>query len=398
MERKKILMVTTFYPPYHVGGACTHVYYLANELAKRGHEIHILYSKDAYYLKRKNKPSLKSYPNHRNVHLHELVTPLAKIGPIYSYITGYTASVKKLKLFSQDYHLIHYHNISLLGPKIFQYGKVKKIYTAHDHWLYCPYNDYFTDGNICNGKNSSRKCTLCLMRNKRPPQVWRFSNLLRNSIKNIDLIISPSQYLKSFLIKNSIEQPIAVLPNLIPDPPKKLKSAPDRGYFFYAGMLEEIKGISNLLKVFQGIGRNLIIAGKGSLEKYVRNMASRNKNIRYVGWLDNNDIYSYYKNAQAFILPSLCPENCPLTVLEAFSVGTPALGSRVGGIPEIIAKVDNKLIFNPMDINEIKQKVMGFSKDNYSSKQIRNIFRKNYSSGMYIESYLQLVNNNLSSI
>jgi glycosyltransferase involved in cell wall biosynthesis len=236
------------------------------------------------------------------------------------------------------------------------------------------------------------------MRNKRPPQVWRFTNLLRNSIKNIDLIISPSQYLKSFLIKNSIEQPIAVLPNLIPDPPKKLKSAPDRGYFFYAGMLEEIKGISNLLKVFQGIGRNLIIAGKGSLEKYVRNMASRNKNIRYVGWLDNNDIYSYYKNAQAFILPSLCPENCPLTVLEAFSVGTPALGSRVGGIPEIIAKVDNKLIFNPMDINEIKQKVMGFSKDNYSSKQIRNIFRKNYSSGMYIESYLQLVNNNLSSI
>ena len=46
-------MTSTFYPPYHIGGDAVHVKYLAEELAKRGHEVHILHSIDAYNVKRK---------------------------------------------------------------------------------------------------------------------------------------------------------------------------------------------------------------------------------------------------------------------------------------------------------------------------------------------------------
>ena len=59
METLKILFPTSFYPPYHLGGDATHVKYLAEELAKKGHEVHVLYSLDAYQIKRKNFNVLK---------------------------------------------------------------------------------------------------------------------------------------------------------------------------------------------------------------------------------------------------------------------------------------------------------------------------------------------------
>ena len=343
METKKILMVTSFYPPYHVGGACTHVYNLANELAKRGHEIHIIFSKDAYYLKRKHEPIANDYKNHENIHLHDVKTPFGKISPLYSYTSGFLPFKREaMKVFCQKYDLIHYHNVSLLGPKVFDYGNSQKIYTAHDHWLVCPLNDFFRDGKVCDKSISPMTCSMCLLQNKRPIQLWRHSNMLRKCMGNIKLIISPSNYLKNFLIQNGIANPIAVLPNFVSHPPKyieKVDGLEQDNYFFYAGMLEEIKGIRNLLRAFEDCeDKKLVIAGRGSLEKYVKLVISRNgfKNIKYAGWLDSARIYAYYKNALAFILPSICPENHPLTILEALSVGTPSIGSNICGIPEII--------------------------------------------------------------
>jgi len=386
-------MVSSFYPPYHVGGACVHVYHLANALAKEGHQIHVLYSKDAYRIKRRGKPSLKSYPNHENIRLHDIESICSRGAVMFTYVTGFPASRKMKLLFDQDFDLIHYHNISLLGPQVLRYGDAHKIYTAHDHWLLCPYNDYFTRGKVCNvSPPSPLTCSFCLMRNKRPPQFWRFSNKLKDALREIDLIISPSRYLKSFYHKYGIEQPITVLPNFVPNPPEVAQNPPGKDYFFYAGMLEEIKGISNLLKVFRGIDEKLVIAGKGSLEPAVRRAAENGSNIVYANWLNRDEMYTYYSNARAFILPSLCPENFPLTILEAYSVGTPAMGSNIGGIPEIIGQVNKNLLFQPHDNEEFAHKVKHFSREAYSKKQIKDLFHSNYSHDNYIKEYLKLVN------
>ncbi len=396
METKKILMVTSFYPPYHVGGACTHVYYLSNELAAMGHEVHVLYSKDSYYLKRSRKPNEGEYKNHGNVHLHEIKNPLGRVSPVYSYVTGLVPFKKNaMNVLNNGYDLIHYHNISLLGPKIMDYGSSKKIYTAHDHWLVCPLNDFFSRGKICNKGAGRKKCAACMLSNKRPLQLWRNSGLLKKSLKNIRLIISPSDYLKGFLEKNSIDVPIFTLPNFVPDPGKIGKSDfAEKDYFFYAGMLEEIKGIRNLLKAFRETkGKKLIIAGKGSLESYVKKFIIKNRpgNIEYAGWLGGKKIYNYYKNASAFILPSLCPENSPLTILEAMSAGTPPIGSNTGGIPEIISKVDNNLIFGYGDVDDLRNKIRYFEKKKYSQNKIRKAYKKYFSPKVYLRNYLKVI-------
>ncbi len=377
----RILMVTCFYPPYHVGGACTHVYYLANELAKRGHQVDVLFSKDAYFLKRRNRPA-KNYKNHSNVSLFPVKTPAGRLTPLFSYITGlipFSAGIRKV--FGRDYDLIHYHNVSLFGPKIFSYGNARKIYTAHDHWLACPLNDLLSNGSVCPGPGRA-KCQACLLRHKRPLQLWRLMRPVPD-LRDISLVISPSKYLMGFLRRHGIKNRTVLLPNFVPDPPA---AEPVQGdYFFYAGMLEESKGIRQLVQVFQKTGQRLVIAGCGSLSGFVRSNAKNN--IMYAGWLASGEMYSYYRGAKCFILPSRCNENSPLTILEAMSVGTPSLASERGGIPEILGRLDKRLCFGSWD--ELLKKVNRFVHP--GREKVAAVWKRNYSAGAYIDRYLRLI-------
>ena len=80
---------------------------------------------------------------------------------------------------------------------------------------------------------------------------------------------------------------------------------------------------------------------------------------------------------QVYILSSLGPENCPLTILEAFAVGILAIGSRTGGIPEIIGKVDKSQVFDPYDEGGIQKTVMNFRRKKYSADHTKIIFNDN---------------------
>lgn len=69
------------------------------------------------------------------------------------------------------------------------------------------------------------------------------------------------------------------------------------------------------------------------------------------------------KGAKALIIPSICPENCPLIALEAISVGTLVIASNKGGLPEIVRNIDDELIFNLYE--ELKQIIKNFDRENY---------------------------------
>lgn len=62
-------MTSSFYPPNHVGGACLQAKYLAEELARAGHEVHVFYSLDAFSAKRKRDIERDS---EKLVHVHHI--------------------------------------------------------------------------------------------------------------------------------------------------------------------------------------------------------------------------------------------------------------------------------------------------------------------------------------
>ena len=363
-------MTSTFYPPYSIGGDATHVKYLAEELTKVGHEVHVFYNKDAYIVKRGNLSPIDEFQE--GVFTHEFESRL-NLSPYLAYLFGDVPSIDRkfnalVKEIGPD--VVHHHNISLLGYRLLNNsGSYACIYTAHDYWLVCPTNNLFKNQEeICVVKN----CSSCSLKSKRVPQVWRSCRNFKMAIKNIDLLISPSEYVRKRLLQE-IDVPSITLPNFVPYPPDNIPSFGYENYFLFLGMLEKHKGILNLLELFKeqrhNIKAKLVIVGGGSLSLYTK--------------------YALYANALAVIIPSIWPENAPLVALEALSVGTPVITSSQGGLPEITEKVDKKLIF--YNVSGLRDVLLSFSRSEFPSSKVKKVYKQNFSPKAYIDKYVETI-------
>ncbi len=373
----KILMTTSFYPPYHVGGADTLVKYFAEALVKEGHEVHVLFSMDAFKFKR---PYVKKKEEYNGVHVHALNSPLGNLEPVLNYSVSTMPSTfdgfKKL-VKENHFDLVHHHNISLLGHRVLKkLAPYKSFYTAHDFWLVCPKYDLYKFGKIC----EKRTCFTCLPIHKKPYPLYQLTPDFRATVnKDVDHIIAPSQYMRGRILRE-FDKPVTVNWNFVAEPPKVLETPQEKNYFLFVGQLERHKGILPLIEAFKKLDQTLLIFGKGSLEAQVCASIEGHHNIIYKGWASTpNQVVSYMKHAQALILPSLWAENNPIVMLEALSIGTPVIGSRNGGIPEIVELLDKRLLFDSSSFDGLVEIVGSFKRNKYSVSRIRDIYKKNFS-------------------
>lgn len=388
-------MISSFYPPYHIGGDATHVKYLSEKLVDMGHEVHVLHSFDAYKIKRGNQLPLMKAEDKKNLFIHTIKSPIRNFDPLMVYTLGNSPYVSKI--FSQliddiKPQVVHHHNISLLGFNLLKARRdYTSVYTAHDYWLTCQTSNLFKyQKKICDVKN----CHYCSIRSKRYPQFWRLFPNFNTAIQNLDLIISPSEYVKSQLHEIPVNK--IVIPNFVPEPPKNIPKYPIQKYFLYLGMLEKHKGILELLEIFKKsknqLKSKLVVAGGGSLKPFILDYINRNSladSVSFLGFVDSKTKYALYKNAIAVIIPSIWPENAPLVALEALSVGTPVIGSNKGGLPEILAKFDRQLIFN--NWADLKNILLLLDTQNESRKIDKKTFDTYFSPQVYVDSYLKAI-------
>ena len=215
------------------------------------------------------------------------------------------------------------------------------------------------------------------------------------AIRNIDLLISPSEYVRKRLVQE-IDVPSITLPNFVPYPPDNIPSSGYENYFLFLGMLEKHKGVLNLLELFKeqrhNLNAKLVIAGGGSLSPYIREYIEKNSlsnSISFLGFVDYSTKYSLYANALAVIIPSIWPENAPLVALEALSVGTPVITSSQGGLPEITEKVDKKLIFD--NVSGLRDVLLSFSRSEFPSSKVKKVYEQNFSPKTYIGKYIEAI-------
>lgn len=386
MKRLTFLQTTSFYPPYHLGGDALHVKYLAQELAKLGHDVHVLHSKDAYRVKRKKTVN----PDKQTPIVNHTIDTWHNYTAYNTYLLGESPKITKtfqtlIKEINPD--IVHHHNISLLGyPLLKKQTNYINLYTAHDFWLICQQNNLLKNNKIC--KKTS--CVMCNLKNARTPQIWRKGKTLQKASKQIDLMICPSQFLKTVL-SESFNINMTVLPNFVPPPPKTIEPSSFSNYFLYAGLLEEHKGIMNLVKAFKdsNIDAKLVIAGTGqrysAIQRFIQKYGLERK-ILLLGWVEHDSLYPLLREANALIIPSICAENAPLSALEAFSVGTPVIASNVGGLPEIINHFDKQLIYDNEE--ELKILLKNTPSKKYAQDKLKALYQEHYSPQAYVNAYL----------
>jgi glycosyltransferase involved in cell wall biosynthesis len=341
-------MVTTFYPPYSFGGDATYLWRLSNALAERGHFVDVVHCADSYRLLAGKDPK-PGYPNHPNVTVHSLNSRFGFLSPLATQQLGAPFFKKKaLKEVLEDARpdVIHFHISSLVGgPAALKIGSAVKLYTTHEHWLVCPMHVLWQDGKRPCVKPA---CLRCQINGKRPPQLWRYTGLMNQSLDEIDRFLAPSRFtMNMHLVRGLRGRPFEVLPYFIPDPePAGVPQETQRPYFLFVGRLEKIKGVQNLLKTFRKFDRaDLIIAGDGEYGDELRARAAGLTNVRFLGRLTPDELQRYYLGARAVLVPSICYEVFGIVMLEAFAMSTPVIVNDLGALPEVVEESDGGLTY-----------------------------------------------------
>lgn len=343
----RFCMVTTFYPPYHFGGDAVYTYRLSNALARRGHQVDVIHDLDSFYLAHPNEPT-SQFENHPNVTVYSLKSPAGFLSPLATQQTGQPLFKQKIKrlLESNHYDVIHFHNVSLIGPGAFEYGNSVKLQTLHEHWLLCPLHILWKFGReVC----THRQCFFCTLHGRRPPQLWRYTHFLEDHLKLIDQFISPSRFTHEKHAEMGLDLPMTVLPHFLPEyAEEKARAAAvqPRPYFLFAGRLVNIKGLQSLFPLFRNYpSADLVVAGEGDYGSTLQELARDLPQVKFVGMLPYKELRELYRNAIALIVPSICYEVFGMVLIESFSVKTPVIVRDLGGLPEVVSDSNGGFVY-----------------------------------------------------
>ena len=267
--------------------------------------------------------------------------------------------------------IVHLHNFAhQISPSIlhvFKKQKVPVVMTMHDYKLVCPAYTMLVQDNVCERCKGGRYYQ-CF--NNRCTKNSRFKSLL-NTVEMylhhrflhiydlIDVFISPSRFLKEKVEEMGFRGQVVHLPNFVKIEEFEPSYEPQEKSIVYVGRLSREKGIPALIEAVKGLDATLKIIGDGPLKESLEEDVQRQKikNIEFLGYKSSKELKSEIKKSMFFVLPSECYENNPRSVIEAFALGKPVIGARIGGIPELVKDKETGLTFESGNIGDLRDKI-----------------------------------------
>jgi len=79
--------------------------------------------------------------------------------------------------------------------------------------------------------------------------------------------------------------------------------------------------------------------------------------VRLLGWKDPEAVYARMREASCLVVPSICYENFPRTIVEAFACGLPVIASRLGAMAEIVSDGETGLLFEAGNAEDLARKM-----------------------------------------
>lgn len=377
----KICLINNLYKPFNRGGAESVVELTARGLINAGYEVFIITTKSLLE-KFKIYPECSEqkikiyYINSLYYNLNKLPLFLRLFWHIIDmFDLGSCLKIKSI-LKKEKPNLVITNNLkgmTYLIPHLIKRRKIKHIHILHDIQLLHP------SGLMIFNKERLISGFFAII----------YQNICRWLFNSPQIVISPSFWLmkihtsKEFFQKSKkiiLPNPVYCADNRKIDLTKKNNN---EFIFLYVGQIEEHKGILFLIKTFQILKSlksesraKLFIIGDGSLIEKARQLTKGNEDIIFLGRVGNEDVQKNMLKADAFIIPSLCYENSPKVIYEAFSCGLPVLGADLGGIAELLAN-NRGILFKPDNQDDLILKLQwmmhnksGLAKISEAARQI----------------------------
>ena len=121
----------------------------------------------------------------------------------------------------------------------------------------------------------------------------------------------------------------------------------------YVGRISKEKGVDLFCKAITELKYEGVIVGDGD-EK--AGLEEEYPNIKFTGWKDKNEVRKYMKNSKCLVFPSKWYETAGLTVIEAQTLGIPAIVSKNCAASEFIEEGKNGFLFE--NFEQLKENMM----------------------------------------
>lgn len=266
--------------------------------------------------------------------------------------------------------VVHAHNVyHHLTPAIF--GAIKKkgvpsVMTVHDLKIGCPSKLMLAPDGVCErckgGKTWNAIGQRCLKDSLALSTIAAFETSLHQMLgsykKNVDVFVLPSHFHMNKLIEWGLPAEKArYLPNAVDvSDLSPTYGAGDR--FVFVGRLSEEKGLLTFVEAVAESGVAATIVGTGPQEDELRALVDKTgADVLFAGYQTGDALFDIVKAAKALVLPSECYENAPVVLLEAYGVGTPVIGSDLGGIPELVVQGETGLLATAGDARSFAEQL-----------------------------------------
>ncbi len=255
-----------------------------------------------------------------------------------------------------------YHHLSpaVLGP-LRRLG-VPVVMTLHDLKLACPaYTMLARDGvcERCKGGHLYEVVRQRCIKGSLPLSMAVFfesglHRVLDTYRRNVDSFVVPSRfYIEKFKEWGLGDQCFRHLPNFI-EPQRFVPQFEPGNEVLYLGRLANEKGVATLVRAAALANVSVGLAGRGPMEPALRRLVEENRApVRFFGFCAGDALHTVIRNARAVAVPSEWYENAPISVLEAYALGKPVLGARIGGIPELVRENETGWTFESGDVESL---------------------------------------------
>ena len=363
----RILLVNKFY--YQRGGDCTAVFSTERLLKDKGHDVAIFSTKHTDNVHSDFEKYFPEEVSFSSTGFSNKVSAVKRIFGSFEVANKFKQLISDFKPDVVHMHNIHSH-ISPIVAKIAHENGIRVVWTLHDYKLICPVYTCLRNNKTCEVcfKNKSGVMKYKCMKKSYMASMLAYlegRHWNRKKLSTItDMFISPSAFLKTKMEEAGyLREQIEVLHNFMPV--RVIPATEKDDYYCYTGRLSAEKGIDTLLEAAEKLPYRLKIIGGGPLLNAYRDRY-RSDHIEFIGHTAPEKLYRIVSKARFLVIPSIWYENNPFSVIEALCLGTPVLGARIGGIPELIEEDKNGRLFTHGDITELKENIELLFSENIS--------------------------------
>jgi glycosyltransferase involved in cell wall biosynthesis len=200
------------------------------------------------------------------------------------------------------------------------------------------------------GRNCERQCGLCKLSSSYKAWLAKKIPALGFCSPSLANLVTLARF---FPIRN---RPQAAIMNVNRYPAAtEARLESDHTRFLYAGRLHGAKGVDVLLAAAKKMAETqtftMTVVGSGPDEAALRTQYGHLPWCRFVGFVPQQELSNIMANSDVLCVPSVWAENSPGVVIHALGLGLPVIGSRIGGIPELVEDGKNGLLVEAASVD-----------------------------------------------